>query len=85
MDGFSLGQRIKNKCGMRASSTAELVFDDLKVREENTQGPGRTFDRFRHCVSPSMQVPAHNMIGEEGDAVSHMMRNLEIERLGLGK
>eukprot|EP01138_Halocafeteria_seosinensis_P012943 gb/GECG01013221.1/.p1 GENE.gb/GECG01013221.1/~~gb/GECG01013221.1/.p1 ORF type:complete len:249 (+),score=35.32 gb/GECG01013221.1/:1-747(+) len=58
MNGFSLGQRIKSKCGMRASSTAELVFDDVKV-------------------------PPSNMIGEEGDAVSHMMRNLEIERLGL--
>ena len=26
--GFSLGQRLKDKCGMRASATAELVFDD---------------------------------------------------------
>lgn len=26
--GFSLGQRIKDKCGMRASMTAELVFEN---------------------------------------------------------
>jgi len=58
MDGFSLGQRIKDKCGMRASATAELVFEDVRV-------------------------PAENLVGKEGDAVLHMMRNLELERLAL--
>lgn len=32
MPGFTLGQKIKDKCGMRASNTAELVFADVKVR-----------------------------------------------------
>jgi isovaleryl-CoA dehydrogenase len=56
--GFRLGQKIKDKLGMRASTTAELVFDG--------------------CA-----VPAANLVGAEGDAVGHMMRNLEIERLTL--
>lgn len=56
--GFQLGQKLKDKLGMRASTTAELVFD--------------------HC-----EVPLANRIGEEGDAVLHMMRNLEMERLTL--
>jgi isovaleryl-CoA dehydrogenase len=56
--GFRLGQKIKDKLGMRASTTAELVFED--------------------CV-----VPATNLVGSEGDAAHHMMRNLEIERLTL--
>jgi len=56
--GFQLGQRIKDKLGMRASGTAELVFDGCRV-------------------------PAENLVGQGGDAVSHMMRNLEIERLVL--
>jgi isovaleryl-CoA dehydrogenase len=56
--GFSLGQKIKDKLGMRASTTAELLFED--------------------CV-----VPANHLVGREGDAVGHMMRNLEIERLTL--
>ena len=30
-EGFSLGQKIENKCGMRASMTAELVFDNVRV------------------------------------------------------
>jgi isovaleryl-CoA dehydrogenase len=58
MQGFSLGQRLKGKLGMRASSTAELVFDN--------------------CI-----VPKANLIGDPTGALLHMMRNLEIERVGL--
>ncbi|MEM7136670.1 MAG: acyl-CoA dehydrogenase family protein [Myxococcota bacterium] len=58
-EGFKLGQKIKGKLGMRASTTAELVFEDCRV-------------------------PAENLVGEEGTATLHMMRNLEIERLTLG-
>lgn len=58
MPGYSVGQKIRDKLGMRASNTAEIVFDDCKV-------------------------PATHLIGEEGDSLLHMMRNLEIERLTL--
>ncbi len=37
-EGFSIGQRI-NKVGMRGSPTAELVFDDCFVPEDNVMGP----------------------------------------------
>jgi isovaleryl-CoA dehydrogenase len=56
--GFSLGQQIKDKAGMRSSPTAELVFEEC-------------------------EVPLANRLGEEGDSLIHMMRNLEIERLTL--
>ena len=36
--GFSLGQQIKDKCGMRASMTAELVFDNVRVPAANLVG-----------------------------------------------
>ena len=36
--GFSIGQKIA-KMGMRGSPTAELVFDDCEVPEENIMGP----------------------------------------------
>ena len=36
--GFSIGQKI-DKMGMRGSPTAELVFDDCHVPEENIMGP----------------------------------------------
>ena len=36
--GFSIGQKI-DKMGMRGSPTAELVFDDCFVPQENVMGP----------------------------------------------
>ncbi|MFW5876632.1 MAG: acyl-CoA dehydrogenase family protein [Myxococcota bacterium] len=36
--GFQLGQKIGDKLGMRASTTAELVFEDCEVPEENRLG-----------------------------------------------
>lgn len=56
--GFYVGQKIVGKCGMRASNTAELCFDNCSV-------------------------PRENLVGQEGESLLHMMRNLEIERLGL--
>ncbi len=56
--GYSVGQKIKDKSGMRASNTAELVFVDCKV-------------------------PRSALVGEEGDSMLHMMKNLELERLTL--
>lgn len=38
MEGFKLGQRINGKCGMRASNTAELVFEDVEVPATNLVG-----------------------------------------------
>ena len=56
--GFYVGQKIKDKLGMRASNTAELVFDNC-------------------------EVPLSHLIGQEGDSLTHMMKNLEVERLAL--
>lgn len=56
--GFYVGQKIKDKLGMRASNTAELVFENC-------------------------EVPATHLVGQEGDSMLHMMKNLEIERLTL--
>jgi isovaleryl-CoA dehydrogenase len=48
MPGFALGQRIKGKTGMRASPTAELVFDDVFVPAENVVG--KAGDSLRHMM-----------------------------------
>ena len=56
--GFSVGQKIKDKLGMRASTTAELVFEGCRIPES--------------C-----------RMGQEGDGLLHMMKNLEAERLTL--
>ena len=38
MDGFTMSQDIKNKCGMRSSGTAQLSFDDVYIPRENLVG-----------------------------------------------
>lgn len=38
MKGYSVGQKIKDKTGMRASNTAELVFTDCEVPAANLVG-----------------------------------------------
>ena len=38
MPGFSIGQKL-DKMGMRGSPTAELIFDDCEVPDENVMGP----------------------------------------------
>jgi len=58
MPGYSAGQKIHDKLGVRASTTSELLFED--------------------CV-----VPAENVVGQPGESMLHLMRNLEHERLGL--
>jgi len=55
--GFSTSNPI-DKLGMRASTMAELIFDECRV-------------------------PAGNLLGEVGEGLVHMMRNLELERLAL--
>lgn len=34
MSGFYLGQKIEDKCGMRASPTAELVFENVAIPQD---------------------------------------------------
>ena len=55
--GFSTSAKIP-KMGMRASTMAELIFEECRV-------------------------PVENLVGSEGGGITNMMRNLEIERLGL--
>ena len=55
--GFSVSEKI-HKMGMRASTMAELILEDV-------------------------EVPVENLVGREGGGITNMMRNLEIERLGL--
>ena len=56
--GFTVGQKIRDKAGMRASNTAELCFDQCRVSSAQ-------------------------LVGSEGQALSQMVRNLELERLTL--
>lgn len=46
--GFSVGQKIKDKLGMRASNTAELVFDNCEV--SSSQLVGSEGDSVHHMM-----------------------------------
>ncbi|MCO5143439.1 MAG: acyl-CoA dehydrogenase family protein [Oligoflexia bacterium] len=46
--GFSVGQKIKDKLGVRASNTAELVFDKCSVDE--SQLVGKTGESVHHMM-----------------------------------
>lgn len=48
MPGFSVGQKIRDKAGMRASNTAELVFDEVRVPKANLVG--RPGDSLLHMM-----------------------------------
>jgi len=50
-DGFSVG-KVERKCGQKASQTAELIFEDLFVPEENLwEPPGRGLRHTREILS----------------------------------
>jgi isovaleryl-CoA dehydrogenase len=53
MPGFSLGQKIEDKCGMRASMTAELVFEDCRVPASNLVGE---LDGASICMMRNLQI-----------------------------
>jgi len=53
MKGFTLGQKIDDKCGMRASMTAELVFNDVIIPSENIVG---TVNGASLCMMRNLEI-----------------------------
>ena len=51
----------------------QKIMDKLGMRGSNTA----------ELVFENCKIPAHRLVGAEGDSMHHMMRNLEIERVGL--
>ncbi len=60
---------------------------DRDMRGLSTTGPvhkmGMRGSTLGEIVMDDVRVPAKNLVGREGQGVTHMMRNLEIERLTL--
>ena len=46
--GYKVGQKIKDKLGMRSSNTAELIFDECKIPKENLLG--KEGDSLNHMM-----------------------------------
>ena len=53
MPGFSLGQKIEDKCGMRASMTAELVFEDVVLPRGNVVG---AVNKATLCMMRNLEI-----------------------------
>lgn len=51
----------------------QKIMDKLGMRGSNTA----------ELVFENCEIPADRLVGHEGDSATHMMRNLELERLGL--
>ncbi len=62
-EGFALGQKIKGKLGMRASTTAELVFEDCRVPAANLVGSegGATICMMRNLEIERLTLAAMSL------------------------
>jgi isovaleryl-CoA dehydrogenase len=85
MPGFTLGQKIEDKCGMRASMTAELVFDNVKVPVENVVGEegGATLCMMRNLEIERITLAAMSL-GIARRSIE-VMSNYSQQRKAFGK
>lgn len=59
--------------GDKGFYVGQKIMDKLGMRGSNTA----------ELVFENCEIPADRLVGAEGDSMHHMMRNLEIERVGL--
>ena len=85
MQGYSVGQKIYDKLGMRASNTAELVFEDCIVPPENLVGSvgGSILHMMRNLELERIALAAMSL-GIARRSL-HEMNNYATERTSFGK
>lgn len=85
MPGFSVGQKIQDKCGMRASMTAELVFTDVHIPIENVVGEvgGATLCMMRNLEIERLTLAAMSL-GIAKRCIE-VMNRYSLERKAFGK
>ena len=64
MDGFYVGQKIQDKLGMRASPTAELVFENVFVPQSNVVGGvnGASICMVSRSCHTDLMLPLLNLL-----------------------
>jgi len=82
-EGFSVSRKL-DKLGMRASDTAELVLDEVRVPVENTIGEiGRGFQQQMAQFQNERMIAAYQMIGAVEQALERTVAYLR-ERYAFG-
>lgn len=85
MPGFKLGQKIHDKLGMRASTTAELVFEECRIPAENLVGsPGAAIKSMMRNLAIERVALAAMSLGIARRSVEIMNRYAR-ERESFGK
>ena len=81
--GFSVSRKL-DKLGMRASDTAELAFDDMRVPVANTIGEvGRGFQQQMAQFQNERMIAAYQMVGATELALERTVAYLK-ERVAFG-
>ena len=75
----------KNGAGSEFVYGGEGTFPDFRSvnGSHGKNRDARLHDRGNSSLT-TVRLPVANRLGEEGDSVLHMMRNLEIERVTIG-
>ena len=82
--GFSVSRKL-NKLGMRASDTAELVYESVRVPVANTIGEiGRGFQQQMQQFQNERMIAAYQMVGATDHAIERTSQYLH-ERQVFGK
>lgn len=85
MPGLKLGQKLTNKLGMRASTTAELVFEDCRVPVQNLIGqPGSAIKSMMRNLALERLTLAAMSLGIARRSIEIMNRYAQ-ERIAFGK
>ena len=85
MEGYSVGQKIIDKLGMRASNTAELVFDDVMIPPSNVVGsPGESMVHMMRNLEIERIALAAMAVGISRRCLS-IMNSYASEREAFGK
>lgn len=83
--GFSVGQKIKDKLGMRASNTAELVFDQCVVPQDRLVGAeGQSVEHMMHNLEIERVTLAAMSLGIARRSID-IMNKYAAERSAFGK
>ena len=71
--GYKAGQKIQNKMGMRASTTAELIFDDCLIPKENLIYPeGESVQHMMHNLEIERLCLSAMSLGIAGRCLQEM-------------